>query len=550
MKFPWLSRSDQPSPRRTARPAVELLETRNLLASVLLSNGIPAGTVGQFDVLIAEGGNVLEGRVTAQGNSILVNNENVIFDFTNYVDVGSDGGGIELGTTTITRPTTLGTDGVTSAGQFLGQNGLINWTVRSFFQPGTSMLVQVLTFTSDSPDKPLGNLRLINYLDEDVASPGDDILYLVGTPGQLGFQAFTLDNQQRVGFSQSGVYAADGNGLINARYDGFAADAFPQLRDAITGAGANYSIAGNIDTADLPAFNDPFLGTVFGPADVTTAFAWSVDPNATTATISTFAQLLPTAITPAPPPSVDENEAFLRQLYRDLLGRAPDEAGLAFSLDNLRSGRKTRDQVAADFLTSREFFGIEVDKFYLRFLDRQADPAGRQFFINKLVSGASEADVIVLIATSQEYLSRFGRTNESFVRQLYVDILERQGEPAGVSAHVQALNLGIFTKEQIVGNFLASDEAYKGAIEFYFCCLLRQTPEPAEVRELFDILNLGIFDPREAKALVLGSEDYLDVALQLNGNSKSAVVDGIGPDFTICLERLDSAMSPHSPFSP
>jgi len=42
----------------------------------------------------------------------------------------------------------------------------------------------------------------------------------------------------------------------------------------------------------LPAFNDPVLGTVNGTANVTTAMAWTVDPNATTATITTFLQLI------------------------------------------------------------------------------------------------------------------------------------------------------------------------------------------------------------------------------------------------------------------
>src|SRR5439155_14029195 len=105
-------------------------------------------------------------------------------------------------------------------------------------------------------------------------------------------RAFTLDGPERIGFSQGGVYTA-ATGLVNATYDGFAADSYSNLLTAITGGGTTYTPAGNINTARLVPFNDPTLGNVYGLADVTTAFAWSVDPNATTSTITSFLELVP-----------------------------------------------------------------------------------------------------------------------------------------------------------------------------------------------------------------------------------------------------------------
>ncbi len=52
-------------------------------------------------------------------------------------------------------------------------------------------------------------------------------------------------------------------------------------------------VPGNINTTNLVPFNDPELGQVYGLADVTTAFAWSVDPDANTAKITTFLELVP-----------------------------------------------------------------------------------------------------------------------------------------------------------------------------------------------------------------------------------------------------------------
>src|SRR6185295_10368744 len=64
------------------------------------------------------------------------------------------------------------------------------------------------------------------------------------------------------------------------------------LRTAITGTGTNYTVAGNINLTNLPAITDPVLGPVNGPNDVTTAMAWTVNPNSSTATITTFLELV------------------------------------------------------------------------------------------------------------------------------------------------------------------------------------------------------------------------------------------------------------------
>jgi Ca2+-binding RTX toxin-like protein len=265
----------------------------------LIDNDLLPGTLGQFAFRVGNGGQsgsgvgLADGGVTAQGTTRRFVNQNLLFEFFNFVDVGSNGGAVNLANTTITSPADLATDEaedvVVSTGTFAGQNGLITWRVETRIDDGSPVVQNIVTFTSTGP---LGNLRFINYLDEDIEGFADDILFLSGTPGQPDFEAFTLDGVQRVGFSQSGVYAP-GEELVNATYDGWAADKFPDLRSAITGAGTAYSVAGNINTTNLPPFIDPALGQVFGPADVTTAFAWTVNPAATSATITTFLRLIP-----------------------------------------------------------------------------------------------------------------------------------------------------------------------------------------------------------------------------------------------------------------
>ena len=264
----------------------------------LIDDDVAVGTPGQFGFDVENGGNSSFfglGGISAQGNTSNFVNENVLFDFTNYVDVGSDGNAIDLSTTTVTQPATLVSDDlVISEGNFAGENGTINWHVESRMDDGVAIVFNTITLTSSGP---LGDLQFINYLDEDVRGISDDLLWLSGTPGQADFRAYTLDDAERVGFSQGGIYNA-GPGLVNATYDGFAADEYFDLEAAIQGSGTTYTVPGNIDLVDLPPFNDPSLGNVYGLDDITTAFAWTVDDASNTATITTFLELIPQDPTP------------------------------------------------------------------------------------------------------------------------------------------------------------------------------------------------------------------------------------------------------------
>ncbi|MEX2139733.1 MAG: hypothetical protein WD894_10760 [Pirellulales bacterium] len=277
----------------------------------LIDNDVPDETIGHFEIQVLDGGESRQGGFTAQGRTLLFANADFIFDYFSFVDVGSNGQGQRLGETTITQAATLIDDDVVeSRGFFFGDSEQrINWVVTTSIADGDTRIATSITFSVAPPleevppgenellqieqeGPTLGNLRFISYLDEDVGSVADDIMFLSGTPGSAEFKVFTVDGPERVGFAQGGVYSASAGLLQNATWDGWAADKFSDLRAAITGAGTTYSVAGNIDQIDLPPSVDPETGTIFGPADVTTAFAWSVDAQATTATITTFLEFV------------------------------------------------------------------------------------------------------------------------------------------------------------------------------------------------------------------------------------------------------------------
>lgn len=250
--------------------------------------GFRAGAGGQSGFATSDG---IGGGITATGNTQPFVNTDAIFEFLNYVDVGSNGGGVNLANTTITTPPTLiAPDLVVSAGTFNGSGGNpIRWRVESRLDNGIATVFNTLILESDSS---LGDITFINYLDEDILGPIDDLLYVTGTPGANDYRVFTLDGPERIGFSQGGFFTP-GDELQNATYVGWAADRYSDLRSAITGNGTTYSPQGNIDTNDLTPFNDASLGSVYGLADITTAFAWRVDPAARSARMTSFLELVP-----------------------------------------------------------------------------------------------------------------------------------------------------------------------------------------------------------------------------------------------------------------
>ncbi|MDR9440413.1 MAG: DUF4214 domain-containing protein [Halomonas sp.] len=107
------------------------------------------------------------------------------------------------------------------------------------------------------------------------------------------------------------------------------------------------------------------------------------------------------------PPALVEDMALL---YEAALDRQPDVLGLNYFVGDFRQGQSLHD-VANTFYRSSEFrsqfseFDNEsyIDQLYQNVLDRQADQAGLDYWITDIEDrGRSHADVLVSFARSQE----------------------------------------------------------------------------------------------------------------------------------------------------
>lgn len=288
------------SARAVLRMALGLAMVASLATAaeaVFINNGVVGD--GRWEVDALAGGESRTGNLDPTGSpGGITGSTEIIFDYFHYVDVGANGGGVQLGNTTVTSgPTLTGPNQVTSTGSFAGANGTIQWTAVSSIAPGSPLYLTNLSFTSSAP---FGTLRVIQYLDEDVVGVSDDHLIVIGTPGAADFQLLTIDDNLPIGVSHAAGYST----ANSMTYIGWAADEFADLRTAITGSGATYTIAGVVDVTDLPPIVDPRFPTnpAFGPRDITSAIAFDVDPNATFASVLFSLGGAPEG-TPTPPPN-------------------------------------------------------------------------------------------------------------------------------------------------------------------------------------------------------------------------------------------------------
>lgn len=98
---------------------------------------------------------------------------------------------------------------------------------------------------------------------------------------------------------------------------------------------------------------------------------------------------------------------WVTDLYRKMLHRQPDAAGLQHWVDKVEAGTP-RDVVAAQFYASTETVRVRIDTLYRHLLGRPADPAGLTSWPPYL-RAHGDISLAAGLATSQEYFERAQR---------------------------------------------------------------------------------------------------------------------------------------------
>lgn len=144
--------------------------------------------------------------------------------------------------------------------------------------------------------------------------------------------------------------------------------------------------------------------------------------------------------------------------YRQFLNRNADQGGIDFWTQQLQHGL-TDEQMQGGFIASPEFFNNAggtnkawIDALYEALLDRHADSAGEEYWLNQLKGHESRLEVANDFTGSPEGLG-------DRVQQTYQRYLGRKAGPSEVDFWVGQYHQGK-TNEDIVTGFLASDEYF------------------------------------------------------------------------------------------
>jgi autotransporter-associated beta strand protein len=201
----------------------------------------------------------------------------------------------------------------------------------------------------------------------------------------------------------------------------------------------------------------------------------------------------------------DPSSAFVRALYRAVLGREAGQPGLLAWVSFLQAGG-TRQQVAAAFWNSAEHRGLQVDQFYATYLHRAADAPGRALWVSALLGGASEADVAVGFLASDEYSQAHADT-AAYLAGLYRDVLGRAPDPDGLGNWMRAAQAGM-SRAAMADAFLTSREVFLQIVDGYYAGYLGRAGGAAGIAGWADALQSGRLTPDQVALAFLTSAEF------------------------------------------
>ena len=166
--------------------------------------------------------------------------------------------------------------------------------------------------------------------------------------------------------------------------------------------------------------------------------------------------------------------AFARALHADFLGTG----GTAASLDSVAAPLAygaSRREVTERLAYSDAWVGAMVDRFYRSTLGRVPDAEGRAYWVARIRSGHSPAEVAAHFFASEEYFQSTGGRNDAWVRDLYRQLLGRPGDAEGAAHWVDRIHRS--GREPVAVEFYQSVESRGVRVDELYELLLARNPD-------------------------------------------------------------------------
>lgn len=205
----------------------------------------------------------------------------------------------------------------------------------------------------------------------------------------------------------------------------------------------------------------------------------------------------------------DPDVDLVTTLYRSVLSREPDPAGLTSWVTTLDSGVPPTE-VERRFEVSPESRGRQVDGLYATYFHRTADPDGRAHWIAALSAGLSETDAAQQFLTCPEYTLAHS-DDVSFVLGLYADVLGRVPDTMGLSAWIDAAQGGL-DRAAIADTFLHSLEASRAVVTGYYTEFFGRDPDAAGLDFWSAMLQKRRASREQVAQAFLASDEFFALA--------------------------------------
>jgi len=216
----------------------------------------------------------------------------------------------------------------------------------------------------------------------------------------------------------------------------------------------------------------------------------------------------------------DDVDAFVKRLYKEILGRNPDSTGLTQHTNSIITEKRTAATVIDAFIASSEYTSKKttneqfVDAAYKAILNRSPDGTGKQDMLKALDLGVSRKYVLNQIIKSTEFSNQcadIGMVRGSitlteardknikiteFVYYLYVNGLDRKPDTEGLNAYTNSLNNGgsaasvvraIFTSTEYTNRKRSNSDF----VEDLYKALLQRASDSVGKRDWVNKLNAG-----------------------------------------------------------
>lgn len=187
---------------------------------------------------------------------------------------------------------------------------------------------------------------------------------------------------------------------------------------------------------------------------------------------------------------VYKKHIWVASLYRDILGRRFDVEGLDGWIKALYKGKGIID-ISRGFVYSEESSNIEISKLYHLILEREAEPAGLASWAKEYRTAMSLQQIMIHFFNSPEYKNNYPENN-IFINSLYTKLLDREPDPSGKEFWMQKMINGM-SRSEVAAGFIKSEEYCRKLSKSMYQHFLRREPEEAGWKVWTDQLQNGLY---------------------------------------------------------